>query len=678
MTQRSRQSRPPSSRPGPHAVAPQLATLVDAAPEGDGWLHEIKYDGYRLHAIVEDGAVRLITRNGKDWTAQYPAVATELAELPAEAAVLDGEVVVVRADGKTSFQALQNVQSGGSDGVLRFMAFDLLHLDGADVAREPLEARKALLEVIVGGLAGVAVHYSDHVEGQGPAFHAQACRLGLEGIISKRRTAPYQSGRGRDWLKVKCMQEQEFVIAGYTEPQGSRAGFGALWLGAHDESGRLLSVGKVGTGFDDALLRSLHRRLRGLERRASALQDPPRGAQARGVRWVRPELVAQVAFTGFTNERNLRHPTFRGLREDKPAGEVVFESPALSADASTEEDMAKRGGAGRKKAGGKQAAGGSTRRGAAGAGRKKAGASAATSSRGRGRVDVAGVSLSNPDKVLYADQQVTKLDLAHYYESVADWILPHIQDRPLTLVRCPSGYGDCFYQKHIDESAHDAIARVPIPGDAQPYGAVRTLEGIVALVQLGVLELHTWGARRDRVERPDRLILDLDPDPSVPWERVVAAARQVREAFRLLELESFVKTTGGKGLHVVVPFRRGPDWDEVKAFSKAVAEAVSGASPGEYTLNISKAKRRGRILIDYLRNGQGATAIEAYSTRARPGAPVAVPLSWEELGPDVREDHFNLRNVAERLASLARDPWNDYAAVKQSITATVRKKVGAI
>lgn len=647
---------------------PQLATLVDAAPDGDAWLHEIKYDGYRLLGVLEDGRVRLVTRSGKDWTAQYPAVAAELQDLPAESAIVDGEVVVVLADGRTSFQALQNVQSGGADGVLRYMAFDLLHLDGVNVAQEPLDARKALLDTVLGGLSGEVVHFSDHVEGQGSAFHAQACRLQLEGIISKRRDAPYRPGRGRDWLKVKCLQEQEFVIVGYTAPQGARTGFGALWLAAHEAAGRLLSVGKVGTGFDEAALTRLHKRLRRMEVASAPVAHPPRGAAARGVHWVRPELVAQVAFTERTADGSLRHPVFRGLREDKPAAEVVFESPAPLSTPSSEVDM--KGTPNRKTRAAPK------KRGAA---RRASQGAAGSRTRGqRDRIEVGGVSLSSPDKVLYAGQDVTKLDLARYYEGIAEWILPHIADRPLTLVRCPSGHGDCFYQKHIGKTAHPAILRVEIPGDPEPYGAVRNLEGLVALVQLGVLELHTWGAHRDRVERPDRIVLDLDPDPSVPWTRVVEAARQVREAFRLLELESFVKTTGGKGLHVVVPFRRGPDWDEVKAFSRAVAEAVAGASPGAYTLNISKAKRSGKILIDYLRNGRGATAIEAYSTRARAGAPVAVPLTWEELGPDVREDHFNVHTVPDRLAGLKRDPWKDYAAVKQSITAALRRKVRSL
>lgn len=642
-SRRGRRVRPRSRAEGRHPlpdfVTPQLATLVDSAPAGDDWFHEIKYDGYRLLARLDHGDVRLITRRGNDWTERYPEVADALAGLPADGALLDGEVVVVLPDGTTSFQALQNAGGAAVRGALQYVAFDLLHLDGRDVSGLPLEERKALLEVLTGGVDDAVVRYSAHVEGNGPAFFTQACGLGLEGIISKRREAPYRPGRGREWLKVKCLQEQEFVITGYTRPKGARTGFGALLLAVHDERGALVSVGKVGTGFDERSLASLHRLLRSLEQEDSPLAVPPRGAAARDVHWVRPVLVAEVAFTAFTADGNLRHPTFRGLREDKPAAEVRLESPAPLL--SPEEDMPKA--------------------------RKKG-----------GRVEVAGVSLSSPDKVLYHEQGVTKLDIARYYEAIAEWILPHIENRPLTLVRCPSGYGECFYQKHIDQSAHEAIRRVSIPGDPQPYGAVNSLPGLVALVQLGVLELHTWGARRDRVERPDRIVLDLDPDPSVPWERVVNAAFELREALSILELESFVKTTGGKGLHVVVPFRRGPDWDQVKAFSRGVAEVVAGASPGAYTLNISKARRKGRILIDYLRNGQGATAIEAYSTRARAGAPVAVPLSWDELGPDVREDHYNIATVPERLAGLAADPWKEYAAVKQSLTAAVRRKVGSL
>ncbi len=666
---------------------PQLATLVLAAPPGDEWLHEIKYDGYRVLAVLEAGAVRLLTRNGKDWTARYEAVVRELEALPADTAIVDGEVVVVLPDGRTSFQALQNVQSGEPSGVLRFMGFDLLHLDGTDLMRDALETRKSLLQMVLGGLSGETVQYGDHVEGQGPAFYERACRLGLEGIISKRRDAPYRPGRGREWLKVKCLREQEFVVVGYTRPRGSRTGFGALWLAAHDAHGRLLQVGKVGTGFDEASLRRLHARLRMLEVPAAPVSNAPRGAAARDVRWVRPELVAQVAYTEMTADRSLRHPVFRGLREDKSAADVVFESPALLASASSRGDMAtgKRSAAPGVGSGGRRRAGGTSERGPLPG---KSGGSTAVSgtakrtggrrSGARERVQIAGVTLSNPDRVLYADQAITKHDLARYYEAIADWILPHIANRPLTLVRCPSGRGDCFYQKHIGENIDDAVLRVAIPGDPEPYGAVRDLSGLIALVQLGVLELHTWGARRDRVEQPDRIVLDLDPDPSVPWSRVVDAAQQVREAFALLGLESFVKTTGGKGLHVVIPFRRGPDWDEVKSFSRAVAEAVASASPGEYTLNISKAKRRGRILIDYLRNGRGATAVEVYSTRARAGAPVAVPLAWEELGPDVREAHFNVGNVPARLASLKQDPWREYAAVRQSITAALRRKVKSL
>ena len=646
------------SAPLPTFVKPQLATLVDAAPEGDDWIHEIKYDGFRFLARYDRGRTRLITRNEKDWTERFGAVVDALSELPAERALLDGEVAVLLPNGTTSFQGLQNA-GGATPGQLLFFAFDLLHLDGVNVMREPLEARKSLLESLVGGLDGGIVRYSDHVIGQGPAFHAHACRLGLEGIISKRRNGLYEAGRSREWLKVKCLREQEFVVVGWTEPQGSREGLGALLLGAH-VGGELRFVGKVGTGFDAATLVQLQRRLSRLEVSAAKVSKPPRGAQARGVHWVRPEVVAQVAYTEMTADGILRHPSYKGLREDKSPRDVVIEEPEqLEAVAETEAKPMAAKRAAKKKPG-------------------PAAVKVARKSARPGRIEVAGVSLSNPDKVLYEGQDITKLDLARYYEAIADAILPHIENRPLTLVRCPSGYGDCFYQKHIDESAPASILRVELPEDPEPYGAVNSLGGIVSLVQLGVLELHTWGARRDRIELPDRIVLDLDPDEGMPWSRVVEAAHAVREALRLLDLDCFIKTTGGKGLHVVVPFRRRYGWDEIKAFSRGVCQAVAASSPGKYTLNIAKAKRKNRILLDYLRNGRGATAVEAYSTRARAGAPVAMPIDWDDLAKDVRETHFNIRNVPGLLAKRKRDPWKDYAAVKQSITAAMMKRVGAL
>jgi bifunctional non-homologous end joining protein LigD len=632
----------------------QLASLVDQAPTGDDWLHEIKYDGYRVLARVEAGKARLITRGGKDWTHRFPEIASAAARLPAADAVLDGEVAVLRDDGVTSFQALQNhLRHSGGD--LAYFIFDLLEQDGEDLRRLALEQRKRRLEDLLSSSPS-SLRYSDHVVGNGPAFFTRACDYGLEGIISKRRDAPYSGGRGRDWLKVKCGRRQEFVIVGYTAPGGSRAGFGALLVAAYDESGSLRYAGRVGTGFSDRVLADLKRRLDAISVHAAPVADPPRGAAARGVTWTAPELVAEVAFTEFTEEGLLRHPSFQGLREDKPSADVRIERAVTGAGASRRKTAPAR----------------PVRRSGPGGG-GDVGRSA-----GREVVEVAGVALTSPHKVLYAAQGITKLDLARYYERVGEWILPLIAHRPLTLVRCPSGHEECFYQKHLDASAHPAIHRVQVdPGpDAQPYGAVDSVAGLVALVQMGVLELHTWGARRDRLEQPDRITMDLDPDEGLAWSRVVEAALELREFLADLGLESFLKTTGGKGLHLVVPIRRRDGWDEVKEFTRAVAAAVAADAPGRYTLNISKAKRKGRVLIDYLRNGRGATAVEAFSTRARAGAPVAVPVRWSELGPRLSPNRFDIFSLPRRLASLRSDPWEGYHEVRQGITAPMKRAVG--
>jgi bifunctional non-homologous end joining protein LigD len=625
----------------PAWIAPQLATLADAAPDGPDWVHEIKYDGYRLLAWVDGDSVRLLTRNRKDWTDRFPAVARALATLGLQRSILDGEVAVEVEGGTTSFQALQNALRESAVGRLQFWVFDALFGGGTDLRGLPLSQRKARLAEMVGG-AGTPVRYSDHVAGHGPEFLRNACEHGLEGIISKRASAPYRSGRGSDWLKVKCVREQEFVIGGFTEPAGSRQGLGALHVGTFDPGGRLIYRGKVGTGFSDATLRELRKRLESLRRPDSPFDAGPRGVAARVSSWVEPQLLAQVRFTELTTDGRLRHPVFQGLRDDKDARAVRLEVPEPT-----------RTGGVPVPAGGHAMAHGSL---------------------------ASGVRLTNPARVFYPEPGVTKLELAKYYEAVSGWMLPHIVNRPLTVVRCPAGYqAHCFFQKHFDEGSVPASLRlVEIEERDGPalYGVLNSAAGLVSLVQLGSLELHTWNSRADRLERPDRFMIDLDPDPGVEWDVIVDAALHVRELLQELGLASFVKTTGGKGLHVVVPLVRRADWEEVRAFSQAVASLLARAAPDRYTLEMSKKKRRGRILLDYLRNARGATAIEAYSTRARAGAPVAAPIHWEELMNGVRADSFNVRNMPERMAELGADPWQDIGTVRQSLTAPMKRRIG--
>jgi bifunctional non-homologous end joining protein LigD len=639
------------------------------APAGDDWLHEIKYDGYRLVCRVESGDVRLISRNGKDWTDRFQAAANAVLALPCRRAILDGEVAILRPNGHTSFQDLQNYLGAAAvgRGVLRYYLFDLLHLEDETWTSRPLiERKRRLSELLAEVDPGGVLQFSDHVEGNGPAFYARVCQHGLEGIISKRKNSKYRSGRTRDWIKVKCLREADFVVGGYTEPGGARSGFGALLIGGHDRNGALRFGGRVGTGFTDEMLRSLHGRLRTLETERSPFVDGPEGRAARGMHWVRPELVVRAAYVEWTDEGVVRHPAFKRIRDDVHPGQVI-----LRADDGADP--------GSSHPGGSTAAAVSEPSPEAG---RPARAGASTPARNPGRKTkgprALGVTISSPEKVMYPDDGITKLDVARYYESVGEWMIRFARERPLTLVRCPGGIRDCFYQKHVEGATHAAVRKIPIFEEeaAGDYAIVETAQGLVALAQLGVLEFHTWGSRWSSLETPDRFTIDLDPDPDLPWVRVIEAALEVRGWVEELRLSAFVKTTGGKGLHVVVPIVPAGGWDEVKEFSRCVASAVAADWPGRYTLHLSKDRRKGRILLDYLRNGRGATAVEAYSTRSRTGAPVSTPIRWEELTAGIAPDSFTLRTVPDRLAELPRDPWEDYERAKRPITPAMKKAVG--
>jgi bifunctional non-homologous end joining protein LigD len=664
----------PSTLPGarkaklPAKVAPQLATLVSDPPRGEEWIHELKFDGYRVLCELKDGEVRIITRNGKDWTDRFGPIVEAISALPAREALLDGEAAVLLPNGTTSFQALQNALGGGNENLVYF-AFDLLHLDGYDLRPVPLLRRKEALGALLEGQPPEGtLRFSDHVLGAGEDFYRQACGFALEGMISKRADQPYQSGRGKDWVKVKCLKRQEMVIVGFTDPEGSRTGFGALLLAVNDDGGELVFAGKVGTGFNSRTLTDLRKKLGKLERKTPAFKKAPRGAEARRSHWVEPRLVAEVAFTEWTEDGILRHPTFQGLREDKSPSEVVreVERPTREVEKKASAPRAVAAKKAVKKPAKKSA--------------KKGDTPPLGPERDPGDItEIAGVKISNPDRVLYPEQGLTKRELALFYERIQAWILPHLRNRPLTLVRCPSGQGkQCFYQKHVNEQFPASIKRVQVEegGAAVPYGAVDSLTGLIYLVQMGVLELHIWGSHIDDIEKPDYIVFDLDPDEGLSWERVVEGTLKVREKLEGLGLRTWLKTTGGKGLHVCVPITRRGEWDEVKAFTKAVVESIVADEPGRYTSKLPKASRKGKIFIDYLRNGRGATSIAAYSTRARPGAPVSTPLFWEELETDVRANTYNVRNLPERLESLEADPWADFLKERQSITAAMKKAVG--
>jgi bifunctional non-homologous end joining protein LigD len=638
----------------PELIEPQLATLVKSAPEGGDWLHEMKYDGYRMLCRIEDGNAAMVSRNAKDWTDAFAGVARSAARLPVESAWIDGEVVVLLPDGRSSFQALQNALSGEHADRLHYFVFDLPYLNGYDLRGVPLHERKALLHRLL-EKAPARIRESVHIAGGGKAFFEQGCRLGLEGIVSKRADSLYRAGRGRDWVKVKCAQRQELVIGGFTDPEGSRRGFGALHLGVYEADGKLRYAGKVGTGFDDALLRSLRGKLDELVQERPPFIDPPKGAEARRSHWVQPKLVAEVSFTEWTDDGTLRHPSFQGLREDKRAQDVVRERPVASDEAQDAP---------------------------APAAAEKTARKPTTKARKIGADDddtVAGVRITNPDKVLYPEAKLTKRDLAEYYAAVGERMLPHVAGRPLTLVRCPNGWeGKCFYQKHVDAAVPEVIDRVEVQESEKigVYTMANSVSAIVALLQMGVLEMHPWGALADSLDRPDRIIFDFDPDDGLPWVHLTQSVRLLKTLLGELGLEGFLKTTGGKGLHVVVPVEPRLPWETVKGFTKAVAELLTHTFPDRFTAKLAKQRREGRVFLDYLRNAEGATAVAAYSTRARTNAPVSMPLSWTELKRDVRFDCFNVRNVAARLAHQKKDPWEGFAEVKQAITPAMMKQVG--
>src|SRR5688572_25080801 len=632
--------------PMPAKMQAQLATLVDEAPAGGaGWLHEIKYDGYRMLLRIVDGRCEIWSRNGKEWTDAFPTIARTAARLPLASAWIDGEVVMLGEGGTTSFQALQNTLADNAESTLVCFAFDLMYLDGHDLRAVPLVERKRLLEPLLEG--NDRIRYSGHFATDGTTMLAEACKLGLEGIICKREDAPYQATRGRSWLKVKCNKRQELVIGGFTEGQGSRSGFGALLLGVY-EGDELRYAGKVGTGFNAAVLDELRAMLDKLRTDRAPFVNPPRGAEGRRATWVKPQLVAEIAFTEWTRDGTLRHPSFQGLRVDKRAKDVIREREAPVDDVAKDRPnvVSKRTPAARKSA----------------------------------SPTIAGVTISHPDKVLFADVPLSKGELCAYYEAIAPLMLPHLKDRPLSLVRCPEGTrGKCFYQKHAKDTIPAWVDRVKVQDSDGPadYMMANNVKSLVTLAQFGVIELHPWGSRKAKLEHPDRLIFDFDPDDALPWDDVKSAALLMRGLLDDLGLRSFLKTTGGKGLHVVLPVAPAMAWDMAKAFVRDVANLMVRTFPDRYTTTISKAARPGKILIDYYRNAHGATAIAPYAVRARAGAPVSAPVEWSALDgkQDIRFDHFSVRSLD---ALLDRDdPWKELASVRQTVTATLRKRVAA-
>ena len=638
--------------PMPDTVRPMLAALSKETPGGVGWLHEIKLDGYRVVTRIEHGRATVSSRNGLDWTDRFAPIARACELLPVREAVLDGEAVVLAPDGTSSFSALQDALSSGTSDRIVYFLFDLLFLDGYDLRSAPLSDRTAVLRTLLQAApADGPLRYQDHVVGDGDAFRKRACDFDLEGVVSKRADSRYAEGRSSAWVKSKCLLRQEFVVGGFTKGRGTRTGPGALLVGYRDESGALRFAGRVGSGFSESTLETLATALGTIATPAPPFSDPPRGPGARDVTWVRPLLVAEVAFAEWTKDGILRQPVFKGLREDKDPGDVVLEAPvapAMAADVPASAPVA-------------------------------AAVDAAPAHRPRkvAPAFVAGVRLTHPERELFAESTVTKLEVAQYYEAVAERMLPHVTGRPLTLMRCPHGMLEqCFYQRHILEGLPEHVRAVPIAGmtEAEGFLAVDGLSGILELLQLGTLEFHTWGARIDEPDRPDTLVFDLDPGPGVTFSEVMDAARLVRMRVESLDLAAFVKTTGGRGLHVVVPLVPDETWKRAEEFARALAEDVARVSPTRYTTNMRKDRREGAIFIDYVRNTKSSSSVAPYSTRARPGGPVALPVSWDALVDGLEPSKIG---VAEARASLgSADPWADLAARRQSVSASARRSIG--
>ena len=634
----------------PQEISPQLATQSMKLPDGPHWLHEIKFDGYRLLCFIEDGRVRLLTRRNNDWTERFPHLVEAAGRLNVPSAILDGEVVGLLPNGASSFTMLQSALKQGRPRQLIYFVFDLLYVDGYDLRRSALSDRKQALAALLGQTAPGPLQYVDHIAGPGAAFFGECRRLGLEGVVSKRSDRPHRAGRSHEWLKTKCVLRDEFVVGGFTDPDGSRIGLGALLVGHFDEDGRLLYAGRVGSGFDESQLADLGRRLKSIELRKTPFADMTRDWVKRGTHWVRPQLVVQVQYAGWSNDGMLRHPVFQGEREDVAAASIV-RARVTDGDSSSDDAPAVEAPL---PASGKRLS-------------------------PRQLASLSDVQLTHPERVMYEAPRVTKLDLARYYAAVAEWILPHIVRRPLSLVRSPEGEGrESFFQKRPMPGLPEAIRRFTTKEDGEPveHLMIEDLAGLLSLVQFGVLEIHPWGSRVDRIERPDRLVFDLDPGPEVTWTRTIGVALRLQELLDSAGLVSFVKTTGGKGLHVVLPIERKHDWEQAKRFSQAVAKRLASESPRELTLSPSKQARQGKVYIDYHRNARGATAVAAYSTRNRPGATVSVPLTWEELSHQAGPAEYSVTNVVRRLAALKADPWADLTEVRQSLTAGVRRAFG--
>lgn len=627
-----------SSRPMPDFIAPELCTSVERAPGEAGWVHEIKFDGYRMQVRVENGEAVLRTRKGLDWSDRFRTIAGAAAKLPD--CIMDGEVVALDAHGAPDFAALQAALSEGGSDTLIYFVFDLLFLDGEDLRPKPLETRKARLATLLGEPKRGPIRYVEHFHAAGEAVLRSACQMGLEGLISKRLRTPYRSGRTGDWTKTKCRGGQEVVIGGWSDTEGK---FRSLLVGVFDGEDKLVPVGRVGTGYSRDKLEPLMKQLK-----AHATRENPFGGDSvrarTNIHWVEPDLVAEIEFAGWTSDGQVRQAAYKGLRADKPAREVRAEKAAASGRAKLSEPDA--------------AANAWDRARPA---RLRAGGPRSQNDR------VMNVPISHADKALWPDdgngEPVTKLDLAEYFESIGEWLIAHIRGRPCSIVRAPDGIdGEHFFQRHAVRGMSNLLDSVTVSGDRKPYLVINRVEGLAAVAQLGGIELHPWNCAPDQPDVPGRLVFDLDPAPDLEFKAVIAAAREMKERLEALGLVTFCKTTGGKGLHVVTPLSTGgrsvPDWPAAKAFARDICAQMTADAPERYVLNMAKKQRTGRIFLDYLRNDRMSTAVAPLSPRARPGATVSMPLTWPAVRADLDPERYTLRTAPKLIRGGG--AWKDY------------------
>ena len=635
----------------PELLKPELATLVEKAPGGE-WSYEIKFDGYRIMARIDHDDVKLFTRNGHDWTHKLPRQAEALAALGLESAWLDGEMVVADEQGVPDFQALQNAFDSGRSGNIVYYLFDMPYLNGVDLREVPVEERRVALSTVLNSNKDPLLRFSDAFSEEPEALLNSACQMQMEGLIGKRLGTPYVSRRSSDWIKLKCKHRQEFVVVGFTDPKGSRNAFGALLLGLHDrDSGELRYAGKVGTGFNETTLKRIYEQLKPLQTKKISVVNPPSGFDAKGVHWLKPTLLAEVAFAEMTKEGSVRHAVFHGLRDDKPAEDITEERPKAVKTSAARKTTAEKPSTSAK---------------------KKAAPAPSQIGLGEGKVRI-----THPDRVIDASSGTTKVQLAEYYASVAEWILPELKDRPVALVRAPDGIaGELFFQKNAERLAIPGITTLDKALTGQPVMIINNTEALIGAVQMSTVELHTWNATSDNLDKPDRFVLDLDPDPALPWKSMVEATHLTLSVLDELGLKAFLKTSGGKGIHLVVPLTRKLGWDEVKDFSHAIVSHMAKLLPERFSAVSGPKNRVGRIFIDYLRNGLGATTICAYAVRTREGLPVSVPIFREEVAELKGGNQWNIHTLHERLAEVGEEPWKDLKKTRQSITAEMRRRVG--